>query len=164
MRFIHWPESFTVNNVVNVLALCISDVSVNNQNIVTDLLKALLGNRPVNAYHSNECATLGRPLLGNAWVDTPNNNTWYPLLSSWCVFCGWPVPSLSREWDTGSCIWNVVYAVLSRPLLRHVSSAGSLNNLSKALSTHRQLRGTRISEFHWLKCIEMYQKKTDGWL
>jgi hypothetical protein len=41
---------------------------------VTDLLKVLLGNRPVNIYHSNECATIGRTLLGNAWVDTPNNN------------------------------------------------------------------------------------------
>jgi hypothetical protein len=44
-------------------------------NIVTDLLKVLLGNRPVNIYHSNECATVGCPLLGNAWVDTPDNNT-----------------------------------------------------------------------------------------
>jgi hypothetical protein len=31
----------------------------------------LLGIRPVNT-HSNECATIGRPLLGNALVDMPD--------------------------------------------------------------------------------------------
>jgi hypothetical protein len=44
--------------------------------IVTDLLKALLCNRPENTYHSNECTTIGRPLLGNIWMDTPDKNTW----------------------------------------------------------------------------------------
>jgi hypothetical protein len=44
---------------------------------VMDFLRALLGNRLVNTYHSNECATIGRPMIGNAWVDTPDNNTWY---------------------------------------------------------------------------------------
>jgi hypothetical protein len=44
--------------------------------------RPLLGNRPANTYHSNECATIGRPLLGNAWVDTPDNNIGYPLLSN----------------------------------------------------------------------------------
>jgi hypothetical protein len=76
--------------------------------IVTDLLKALLGNRPENTYHSNVCLTIGRPLLVNAWVDTPYNNTWYPLLSSWCVFCGWSVPSLYRKQ------WNCSTGVLIR--------------------------------------------------
>jgi hypothetical protein len=53
----------------------------------------LLGNRTVNTCHSNECATTGRPLQGN----TPRNSTWYPLLSSWCAFCGWSVSSLHRK-------------------------------------------------------------------
>jgi hypothetical protein len=43
------------------------------KDIVTDLLKVLLGNRLVNTYHNNECTTIGHPLLGNAWVDTPDN-------------------------------------------------------------------------------------------
>jgi hypothetical protein len=59
--------------------------------------RQLLCKRPVNIYHSNECATIGRPLLGNAWVNTPDNNTWYSLLSSWCVFCGWSMPSLYKK-------------------------------------------------------------------
>jgi hypothetical protein len=46
-----------------------------NYYIVTDLLEALLGNKPENTYHSNEYATIGSPLLGNVWVDTPDNNT-----------------------------------------------------------------------------------------
>jgi hypothetical protein len=41
----------------------------------------LLGNRPVNTSRSNEYTT-GSPLLGNAWVDMPDNNTGYPLLSN----------------------------------------------------------------------------------
>jgi hypothetical protein len=50
---------------------------------------------PTNAQPTIE----GRPLLGNAWVDAPDNNTWYPLLSSWCVFCGWSIPSLyKKQW------------------------------------------------------------------
>jgi hypothetical protein len=36
--------------------------------------RILLGNRPVNIYHSNECATIELPLLRDAWVDTPDNN------------------------------------------------------------------------------------------
>jgi hypothetical protein len=59
-------------------------------NIVTDLLKALLGNRPVNTYHSHECATIRSLLLGNAWVDMPDNSTWYPLWAVDVFFVGGP--------------------------------------------------------------------------
>jgi hypothetical protein len=54
-----------------------------------------LGVRPVNIYHSKECATIGRPLLGNAWVDTPDNMI--SFAEQRCVFCGWSVPSLCRK-------------------------------------------------------------------
>jgi hypothetical protein len=42
----------------------------------------LLGKRPVNTFRSNEYAKIGCPLLGNAWMDTPDNNIGYPLLSN----------------------------------------------------------------------------------
>jgi hypothetical protein len=42
----------------------------------------LLRNRPVNTSRSNEYVTIECPLLGNAGVDTPDNNRGYPLLSS----------------------------------------------------------------------------------
>jgi hypothetical protein len=31
--------------------------------------RPVLGNRPVNTHHSNECAAIGLSMLGNAWVD-----------------------------------------------------------------------------------------------
>jgi hypothetical protein len=42
---------------------------------------SLLSNRTVNTPRSNEYATIGCPLIGNARVNTPDNNTGYPLLS-----------------------------------------------------------------------------------
>jgi hypothetical protein len=65
--------------------------------IVTDLLKVLLGNRWVNTYHSNESRIIGCPMLGNAWVNMPDNNTWCLLLSSWCVFHVWLVWKLYND-------------------------------------------------------------------
>jgi hypothetical protein len=56
----------------------------------------LLRNRPVNTSRSNEYAKIGCPLLGNAWVDTPGNNRWYPLLRNWYIFCEWSVPRVYR--------------------------------------------------------------------
>jgi hypothetical protein len=44
--------------------------------------RQVLGNRPVNTNDSNGCATVGRPLLRSAWMDTPDNNTWDVFLSS----------------------------------------------------------------------------------
>jgi hypothetical protein len=38
---------------------------------------SLLSNRPVNIH-----STIGCPLLGSAWVNKPDNNTGYPLLSN----------------------------------------------------------------------------------
>jgi hypothetical protein len=70
-------------------------------NTVTWMDKALLGNWPVNTYHSNGCATLGRPLLGNAWVDTPDNNTWYAFLSSDVFSVGGPCRAYI--WSSEDC-------------------------------------------------------------
>jgi hypothetical protein len=42
----------------------------------------LLGNRLVNTSHSNEYVAVGCLLLGSAWVDMPDNNTGYSLLSN----------------------------------------------------------------------------------
>jgi hypothetical protein len=39
----------------------------------------LLGNRLVNISSSNEYVTIGCPLIGNACVAKPDNNTGYPL-------------------------------------------------------------------------------------
>jgi hypothetical protein len=60
--------------------------------IVTDwsVSRRRLGKHvPTNTHPTIE----GRPLIGNDWVSTPDN-IWYPLLSSWCVCCGWSVLSL----------------------------------------------------------------------
>jgi hypothetical protein len=61
----------------------------------------VLGNRPVNTHHSNECATIGCKLLGNAWVDTPDNNTCYVLLNS-DVFSG-VCPCRAYIWSSEDC-------------------------------------------------------------
>jgi hypothetical protein len=63
----------------------------------------LLGIRPLNTNHSNKSTTIRHPLLGNTWVNTPDNNTWYLLLSSWCVFRGWSLTSLYRGVKT---VWE----------------------------------------------------------